>query len=562
MNVLEKLTKDLVEQKIVTSDQLREAEKVKAQTGRSLGEALISLNYLTQEELISLISDKLEIPYIDLSGYVVESEVIKLVPEQTARRHKLIPLFKVEDTLTVAMADPMNIFALDDIRIHTNLNVEPAISSEESIEKAINEYYGGANLIDETAESIKLDLGEESADKLTAERIERITELQPIIKLVNQIVLEAVKDRASDIHLEPNKEAFDVRYRIDGVLRKVSSVPKTLQFPVASRVKIWANLDIAEKRLPQDGRIQTKIGLKDIDLRVSTFPTIFGEKIVLRILDKSYASFQLGDIGFSVDNLRIFRSLLKRPSGLIFITGPTGSGKTTTLYSAINTVISPEKNIVTLEDPVEYQIKYVNQGQINPKAGLTFASGLRSILRQDPDVIMVGEVRDFETAELVIRAALTGHLVFSTLHTMDAAGAITRLIDVGVQPFLIASSVAGILAQRLVRKNCFKCIQEYTPPRKLLNEVGLKDNNELKFYRGKGCKDCGRSGYKSRTGVFEVVKMTDTIKEHIIGGASAGKIREAARQEGFTSLLEDGLEKVSQGITTIEEVLRETFIED
>lgn len=562
MNVVEKLSKDLVEQKIVTSEQLREAEKIKAQTGRSLGETLISLNYLTQDELISLISSKLDIPHIDLTSYVVESEVINLVPENSARRYKLFPLFRVEDTLTVAMADPMNIFALDDLKIQTGLNVEPAMASEESIIKAINEYYSGAHLLEEAAENIKLDLGDEAAGKLTTDRIEHITELPPIVKLVNQIILEAVKDRASDIHLEPHREAVDVRYRIDGILHKVSSIPKALHLPVVSRIKIWANLDISEKRIPQDGRIQTKIGLKDVDLRVSTFPAINGEKVVLRVLDKSGVSFQLSDLGFSAENLRTFRSLIKRPSGLVFITGPTGSGKTTTLYAALNAVISPERNIVTLEDPVEYEIKFINQGQINPKAGLTFAAGLRAILRQDPDIIMVGEVRDFETAELVIRAALTGHLVFSTLHTMDAASTITRLIDIGVEPFLIASSVAGIIAQRLVRKNCFKCVQEYSPPQKLVNELSLDNSSDLKFYWGKGCKDCGQTGYKGRTGLFEVVRITEPIKALIMEGAPAGKIKETASREGFKSLQEDGREKITKGITTVEEVLRATFIED
>lgn len=529
------------------------------QTGKPLGRILGDLNFLRSEELIAFVGRQLEIPHVDLSSYIIESEVIDLIPEATARKYKLIPLFRVEDRITVAMADPVDIFALDDIKLQVGCDVNPTIASEESIIKAIDEYYGGTRLVEEAVESIsRSTLGLVPAEKLAAEKLERVIEQPPIVKLVNQIFLEAIRSRASDIHLEVQKEGTDIRYRIDGILHRVSSIPKHLTLPVISRIKIMSGLDITERRIPQDGHIRRKLGEKEIDLRISTSPTIYGEKVALRILDKSAMAFSLADIGLSPSSLRQLRELIRRRSGLIIISGPTGCGKTSTLYAILNAINSPEKNIMTLEDPVEYEVQHVNQEQINPKAGFTFPMGLKSILRQDPDIIMVGEIRDFETAELVIRASITGHLVFSTLHTMDAAGILTRLIDIGVEPFLIASTVIGLVAQRLVRKICTKCREEYTPSLSLLEQVGWSGKKDLKLHKGRGCKECKHTGYKGRTGLFELVVVNEKIRGLIMGKTPSTAIAEAARKSGMKSLREDGLDKILAGITTIEEVLRET----
>lgn len=558
-SLIERLSSKLVSQGLVSKQGLEEAIKVQKEREEPLGKVLVDLNLLTREELLDFIADELEIPHVDLSSYLIEPDVLSLVPEATARKYKILPLFKVENTLSLAMADPLNVFALDEIKLKAGLEVEPALASEESIDKAINEYYGGAQVIEEAVEEIdKTSLKLGVTERVPTEKLERITEQPPIVKLVNELILQAIKEGASDIHLEPQKRELDVRYRIDGILHKISTVPKNLQLPVTSRIKIMADMDITEKRMPQDGRIDIKLGERDIDLRVSTFPTISGEKTVLRVLDKSAFSVDLAGVGLSSDGLRQFRQLIKRPGGLILICGPTGSGKTTTLYALLNALNSPEKNIVTLEDPVEYEVGQINQGQINPKAGLTFASGLRTILRQDPDIIMVGEVRDLETAELAIRAALTGHLVLSTLHTMDAAGTLTRLTDMGIEPFLIASSISAVLAQRLVRKICSKCKEAYDPSPELLDQMGWSAKKDLKLYKGKGCKECRHTGFKGRTGLFELLTLNEEIRNLIISKASADVIKKAAAKAGSKSLREDGLDKVLTGITTLDEILRET----
>ena len=551
-SLIDRLSANLVSEGLVTKEQLSEAERTQCQTGQSLGRALVDLHFLSREELIAFVARQLEIPHIDLTSYIIEAEVIDILPEATARKYKLIPMFRVEDTIQVAMADPVDVFAIDDIKLQVGLEVKPVLADEEDILKAIDQYYGGTHLIEETIEGIKETSWECTTPKrLEAEELERVTEQPPIVKLVNQLILEAVSNRASDIHLEPQRKEMIIRNRVDGILHKVSSIPKHLQLPVISRIKVMADLDLTERRLPQDGRIQTRLGEKVIDMRVSTFPTMLGEKVVMRILDKGAISLDLAAVGFSSENLKIFRALITEPSGLIFISGPTGSGKTSTLYAALRAINSPEKNIVTLEEPVEYEIDYINQGGINVKAGLTFARGLRSILRQDPDVIMVGEVRDFETAELAIRAALTGHLVLSTLHTIDAAGCLTRLIDMGVEPFLISSSVIGVVAQRLVRTICPKCKEEHISP-------GLSDNKEIKSYKGRGCKECRNTGYKGRTGLYEIIILDENIKKLIMAKTPASSIKEAVRKCGARSLREEGLSKARAGITTIEEVLRET----
>lgn len=561
MTLIDRLSAELVKDGLITGEQLETAREEQKRTGETLGQVLVKLSFLTEDQLVSFLARRLDLPQVDLSSYLVDPEVINQVPEKLARRYKIIPLFQVENTLTVAMADPLNVFALDEIRFQTGREVEPVISTEPNILRAIDQYYSAGHLIQEAVEDLDKMVTAVTLDEdLGGERLERIAEQPPVMKLVNQIILQAVRDKASDIHIEPEKDALGVRYRIDGILHKVSSPPKELHLPIVSRIKVMANLDIVERRLPQDGRIQTSVEGRDIDLRVSTFPTIHGEKVVLRVLDKSSMSFSLADLGFSPENLQKFQSLIKRSYGVILITGPTGSGKTSTLYAALNAINFPEKNIITVEEPVEYQIKNISQGQINPKVGLHFATGLRAILRQDPDIIMVGEVRDYETAELVVRAALTGHLVFSTLHTNDAPGALTRLTDMGVEPFLISSSVTGVVAQRLVRTICPFCKQETKPSPDLLKQIELPPKAEATFFKGKGCPKCKRTGYKGRIGIFELLLISDRIRELIMSKTSSSVIKEAAREMGLKTLQEDGLEKALKGITTIEEVLRVTQV--
>ena len=562
-DLVNKIATDLINQNVITKDQLSQAKKLQQKKGYSLDKALVELKIVTNDEIMGFIASKLDIPNIDLASYLIEPDVIDMISEDSAKKYKIVPLFKVEDTLTGAMSNPMDVFALDDLKLKSHLEIKPVLSDEDSINKAIEQYYGGTHLIEETiekAKSISVDI--DISEPYGVARLERVSEQTPIVRLVDQLITEAVKDKASDIHIEPQKEDVNIRYRIDGILHNVSTLPKHLQLSVISRIKIMASLDIAERRTPQDGRIQIKLGEKDIDIRVSTFPTIFGEKIALRILDKSRAITNLVDLGLESENLARLRSLIRKPNGFVFIVGPTGSGKTTTLYALLHEINSPDKNIVTLEDPVEYEIKHINQGQINPKADVTFAKGLRSILRQDPNIIMIGEVRDLETAELAVRAALTGHLVFSTLHTMDAATSLTRLVDMGVEPFLISSSITGLVAQRLVRKICPKCKEEYKPSKELLKQIGWENKKNLKAYRGKGCKSCKQTGYKGRVGIFEVVAMNEEIKRLITSDNSANIVREEIRKSGAKSLQEDGLKKVSKGITTIEEILKETINEE
>jgi len=487
--------------------------------------------------------------YVDLDNYLIDEKLIKLVPESLARRYQIVPLFKIGDTLTLAMADPHNIFALDEVRLKSGCEVEAVISTDIQLKTAINRYYG---VRDSIKDVIKGFAEEDSKPSGVKEA--------PAIKLLNLIITQAIRDGASDIHLEPDENSLRTRYRIDGLLHEVSSIPKDLQSAIISRVKVMGNMDIAESRIAQDGRSNIKMEGKDIELRISTFPTIYGENLVLRILDQSTASMRLEDLGFSPEILRTYETLIKRPHGIMLITGPTGSGKTTTLYASLNTINSPEKNIITIEDPVEYRLKLIRQTQINPKAGVTFATAIRSILRQDPDVIMLGEIRDLVTAETAIRAASTGHLVFSTLHTNDAPGALTRLIDMGVEPYLTSSSVAGVLAQSLVRTICPKCKESYKPKEQEIKDLAITRTKDLVFYRGKGCKNCWQTGYKGRIALFELLAVNDSIRDLILKRASSTMIRDAARKtQGMKTMLEDGLQKVIDGVSTLEEVKRVTM---
>lgn len=488
-------------------------------------------------------------PHIDLDSYLIDKKIIELVPEKLARRYQVIPLFKIGNTLTVAMADPHNVFALDEVRLKTGYEVETAVSSEIQIKKAIDQYYGLSDTINEIIEGF----AEEGLEPLGVEEA-------PAVKLLDLIIAKAIRDGASDIHLEPDQDNLRTRYRIDGVLHEVSAIPKNLETSIISRVKVMGDMDIAESRVPQDGRSRITMEGKDIELRISTFPTIYGENVVVRILDQSSPLMGLDDLGFSKDIIKHYETLIERPHGIILVTGPTGSGKTTTLYASLNTINSPEKNIITIEDPVEYRLNLIRQTQTNPKAGVTFANAMRSVLRQDPDVIMVGEIRDLETAQTATGAALTGHLVLSTLHTNDAPEGLTRLMDMGVKPYLISSCVVGVLAQRLVRTICPKCKERYQPEEREVRDLGVERTEDLVLYRGKGCKNCWQTGYRGRTGLFELLVVNDTVRDLVSKKAPSHMIRKAAREtQGMKTLREDGVDKALKGIMTIDEVTKASF---
>jgi type IV pilus assembly protein PilB len=545
-----KLGELLVEQGYITPHQLEEALEEQKVTGDNLGEILVRNGWISREELNHVIATKIGISTFSLANYIIPGEVIKLIPQDVALKYKVIPVFKVGNTLTVAMADPTNIFIIDELTRITGCSIEPVLADEMEIRKAQDQYYGGGTIYEIIS----------SIDKEKLKDSVKLEEEAPIVKLVNILIADAVKRNASDIHIGPEERLVEIRYRIDGILHRYTSLPKYLQSAVISRIKIMAGLDIAERRLPQDGRILMKIGNREIDFRVSTCPTIHGENVVLRILDKSSMVLGLENLGFPPKELAIFEELISQPYGIILVTGPTGSGKTTTLYSALQKINREDINIMTVEDPVEYQFPHIHQVQINPKAGLTFANTLRSFLRQDPDVIMVGEIRDLETAEIAVQAALTGHLVLSTLHTNDAPTAFTRLIDMGVEPFLVSSSLLGVLAQRLVRKVCTRCKEEYIPSLELLKALGIegKVSSSIKFVRGKGCKICNNSGYRGRTAIFELLKSTSEIQRLVLKKASADEIREVARSQGMKTLREAAIDKLLQGVTTAEEVIRVT----
>lgn len=547
---------DLFVQKgILTQEQVSKARDEVNRTGIPLEKALEKLGFISEVDIAQVVAGALGVPFMDISDYLIDPEVIKLVPEATVKKFQAVPLFKIGGSLTVAMADPHNIEAIDEIRLKSKLdNIDPVLSTKDMIQKAIGQYYGAQGSIQDITKVLTREKLEEKIK--TPKGLAEISEDTPVVKLVNLIIMQAVKERASDIHIEPEEDKVRVRFRIDGILQEAHNVPKHLQNILASRVKVMAKMDIAETRNPQDGRIQLKMESKNLDLRVSSFPTVHGENIVIRILDKSTVLLGLGELGFCDKDLNDFKRLVKKPNGIILVTGPTGSGKTTTLYAALSTINSPERNIITIEDPVEYEIPLIRQTQVNPKAGLTFANGLRSILRQDPDVIMVGEIRDMDTAEIAIQASLTGHLVISTLHTNDAAGSLTRLLDMGVEPFLVSSSIVAVLAQRLVRVICPSCKEMYTPSPELIKD--LKITGKIDFYRGKGCMKCRNTGLSGRIGLFELLVINDEIKNMITAKASAGDIKKKAVLLGMRTLYDDGMDKVRNGITTIEEVLRVT----
>jgi type IV pilus assembly protein PilB len=561
VNQRKSLGESLVEQKVISAEQLKSASKESEKSGEPLRKVLIKLGLVSEKDICDFFEEQLGIPRIDLKNYLIDAKMISLIPENLAKKYNLIPLFKTGDTLTIATADPLNVVAMDDVRAKTKSNIEPAVATESEIRSAIAQYYGIGGSIEDVIKSIDMKTMEieEGKEETEPERLRNIAEEAPIIKLVNLIILQAIRDKASDIHVEPEDDSLKIRFRVDGILHEQATIPKQMQAAVLSRMKIMSDMNIATKRIPQDGRFRLTIEGGQIDMRVSSLPTLFGENIVMRILDTTSILIGMEMLGLDEQNLEIFKGLIVKPHGIILVTGPTGSGKTTTLYSALNTINTPDKNIITVEDPVEYQLKMVRQSQINPKAGLTFATGLRSILRQDPDIIMVGEIRDLETAEIAIQAALTGHLVFSTLHTNDAPSSLTRLTDMGVEPFLISSSVIGIVAQRLVRTICTNCKQSYTPSKEVIDEIGVQlPKGDLKFYRGTGCKACKNTGYKGRLGIFEMLLLNDKIRDLILAKTSSTQIKRIAQEAGMKTLREDGIVKMLAGVTTIDEVIRVT----
>jgi len=552
----------LIEQSSITHQQLKEAlEMQKNGNKKRLGEIFVETGAITREELYEVLQYVYETEYVDLSNYVIDPEVISLIPEKTAIRLKLIPISKSDDELIVAMANPLDVYAIDFIRDHTKIKrIKSLLASEEGILNAITNYYELGEY-DDIIEKLGTEvIFKEDEDEEDSRKLEAISKEAPIIQLVNMLIVQGVKDRASDIHIEPNEKGLLVRFRIDGMLHDVRALPNTIKSAVISRIKILSKMDIAERRLPQDGRFQVQFGTREVDLRVSSIPVVFGEKVVLRLLDKSKGLIKLEHLGFIPEQLKEFKSIISQSYGIILLTGPTGSGKSTTLYAALNQVNSTEKNIITVEDPVEYKVNRINQIQVKAKINLTFANTLRSILRQDPDIIMIGEIRDAETAQIAVQAALTGHLVLSTLHTNDAASAITRLIDMDVETFLISSSVIGVIAQRLVRVICENCKEEYEPGKDVITGLHLKANSngdgKVKLYRGAGCSLCKNTGYYGRTSIYELIVLDEEIRSLIISKASSNIIKDAAIKKGMKTLKEIGFQKVLQGITTIEEVLR------
>ena len=571
-----KLGELLLRNKLISKEQLDKALEIQKGNASKLGYTLVKLGFVSDEEIATCLSKQFGISAINLSHFEIDQTVLDLVPVEVCRKYDLIPVNRTGAVLTVAMSDPTNIRAMDEINFICGYQVEPVVSSEYAIKEAVDKYYGSTHALElkqamaaaiaekELSGNVEdLEVLEEQAE-LDLAALEKASEDAPVVKLVNKVLYDALNEGASDIHIEPYEKEFRVRYRIDGVLYVKINPPLKLRDAIISRIKIMSKLDIAEKRLPQDGRIKVKTKhqgrLKELDYRVSVIPTLFGEKIVLRLLDKENLKLDMTKLGLEADSLRRLEKAILKPYGMILVTGPTGSGKTNTLYSAMSRINTPEINIMTAEDPVEFNVAGINQVQMKEQIGLNFAAALRSFLRQDPNIILVGEIRDFETAEIGIKAALTGHLVLSTLHTNDAPSTVNRLMNMGIEPFLVASSVLLIVAQRLIRKICNECKEEYKVPLEALIDIGFSEDEarKVQIFKGRGCPLCGNTGYKGRLGLFEVLEVTDNIRELILVGASALEIRRKAQEEGMISLRASGLEKLRLGSTTIEEVLRET----
>jgi type IV pilus assembly protein PilB len=588
----------LLKEKRITPEQLQQALEHQKASGGKLGYNLVQMGFVKDEEITALLSKQYGVPSINLSQFQIDPAVIKLIPQETATKYQIVPLSRAGATLTIAMTDPTNVFAMDDIKFMTGYNVEPVVASETAVTEAIQKYYptlvkpisapkkekkepvpqavpsGPSTLeiaskgLEELQASLDSDADDvevlEELQEISAEALARQGEDAPVVRLVNVVLMSAIQKGASDIHIEPYEKELRVRYRIDGILYNIMAPPMKFRDAIVSRVKIMSKLDIAEKRLPQDGRIKIRFNEsgvpKEIDFRVSVLPTLFGEKIVMRLLDKDKLMLDMTRLGFEAESLEKFERAILRPWGMVLVTGPTGSGKTNTLYSSIAKINTPETNIMTAEDPVEFNLAGINQVQVKESIGLNFAAALRSFLRQDPNIILVGEIRDFETAEIAVKAALTGHLVLSTLHTNDAPSTINRLMNMGIEPFLVASSVHLICAQRLVRRVCSNCKQPHPmqPPSLIQAGFTQEDANKVTPMKGKGCDRCNGTGYKGRVGLYEVMEVTEELRELILVGASGLELRRKAIDEGMITLRNSGLRKVKEGVTTVEEVVRET----
>src|SRR5712691_1023072 len=619
-----KLGELLLKENMVTPQQLQEALAHQKMNGGKLGKAFVSLGYVRDEEITSLLSRQYGVPSINLDHFEVDPTIIKIIPAEAARKYQILPLSRAGATLTIAMADPTNVFAMDDIKFMTGYNVEPVVASETSLEEAIEKYYGSTRSLELRREGGSMGGGhggassgmgfpmlggnsptlkdvmdgptlsvddmasvglsevdldamsdaeadvetvKEQDDEIDLGKMTKDVDAAPVVKLTNVLLIDSLKRGASDIHIEPYEKEFRVRFRIDGILYNVMALPMKLKDPLTSRIKIMAKMDIAEKRLPQDGRIKIKMKIedrsRDLDFRVSCLPTLWGEKVVLRLLDKSKLMLDMTKLGFEPGSLERFKKAISKPYGIVLVTGPTGSGKTNTLYSALASLNKPDTNIMTAEDPVEFNLMGINQVQIRDNIGLNFAAVLRSFLRQDPNIILVGEIRDYETAEIAVKAALTGHLVLSTLHTNDAPSTISRLVNMGIEPFLVGTAVNLIQAQRLIRKICAQCKEELKDvPSKTLIDVGFTPEQvgTFKLYKGRGCGVCNGTGYKGRVGLYEVMEISDGIRDIIMTGGTAVEIKRKALEEGMLTLRMSGLEKIKNGVTTIEEVLRETVL--
>jgi len=555
----------LKEAGLINDTQISTALEEQEKKNKPLEDVLVDLGYLPEEKVVEYLSKELGVPYRSLDGISIDPDLITEVPEDVARKHVILPIEKKEGEITLAMRDPFNFFIIDEVQSLTGCKIKPVLCSRAAILKKLNEYRDHYKVlsIEKLLKEVESKPEAVSIGKEGIESLDQVAQQAPIIKIVNLMILQAMQRRASDIHIQPEEKEVLVRYRIDGILQEAKILPKNLAPAIISRVKIMSEMDIAERRLPQDGHFSLRMEKKEIDFRVSTIPTINGEKVVIRILDRGSLLLGLDYLGFNPENLSHFRSLIRKPHGIIIIVGPTGSGKTTTLYSALHSINLPDKNITTVENPVEYRLGNIAQIQIKPKIGLTFAAVLRAILRQDPDIILVGEIRDLETTEIAIRASLTGHLVFATLHTNEAAGAITRLIDMGAEPFLIASSVKGVMGQRLVRTICSSCKESYQVETEHLKRLGLSSEEKLiTLYRGRGCKACFHTGYQGRMAISELMLINEEIRRLIVAKAPSPVIKEAAVKAGMKTIREDGLEKVLAGNTTLEEVLRVTEEEE